>query len=65
MQADSDLKTQWKMKLLLTDEGTVDSVEGELITLTDFDPFSVGVSPSLKLALFERKTETNIWQSLC
>ncbi|CAE7941594.1 yfkN [Symbiodinium necroappetens] len=43
VKADSDLKTQWKMKLLLTDEGTVDSVEGELITLTDFDPFSVGV----------------------
>ena len=43
------MKTQWKMKLLLTDDGMVDSVEGELITLTDFDPFSVGVPPSLQI----------------
>ena len=50
-QADSDLKTQWKMKLLLRDDGSVDSVEGELITLTDFDPFSIGLQQASNIAL--------------
>jgi len=43
VKADSDLKTQWVMTLMLTDEGKVESVEGKLLALTDADPFSPGL----------------------
>ena len=43
LKADSDLKTQWVMTMLLTDEGSVESIEGKLLSLTDSDPFSPSV----------------------
>jgi len=39
VKAASDLKTQWIMTLYLDDNGKVDSVDGNLLSLTDADPF--------------------------
>jgi len=38
-KAASDLKTQWIMTLWLNNEGRVETVDGQLISLTDADPF--------------------------
>eukprot|EP00435_Cladocopium_sp_Y103_P008141 s1861_g2.t1 len=47
LKADSDLKTQWVMTVLLTEELRsviqVQSIEGKLLSLTDSDPFSPSV----------------------
>mmetsp|Transcript_85217 Transcript_85217/g.182650 ORF Transcript_85217/g.182650 Transcript_85217/m.182650 type:complete len:639 (-) Transcript_85217:136-2052(-) len=42
-KADSDLKTQWVMTLWLDDDGTVNSVDGQLLSLTDVDPFDMDI----------------------
>jgi len=39
VKAASDLKTQWVMSLFLDDDGKVESVDGNLLSLTDADPF--------------------------
>ncbi|CAK9087581.1 unnamed protein product [Durusdinium trenchii] len=43
LKADSDLKTQWVMTMMLDDEGFSESIEGKLLSLTDQDPFSPSV----------------------
>eukprot|EP00420_Gonyaulax_spinifera_P004421 CAMPEP_0197936288 /NCGR_PEP_ID=MMETSP1439-20131203/114697_1 /TAXON_ID=66791 /ORGANISM="Gonyaulax spinifera, Strain CCMP409" /LENGTH=654 /DNA_ID=CAMNT_0043559255 /DNA_START=60 /DNA_END=2024 /DNA_ORIENTATION=+ len=42
-KADSDLKTQWVVSLFLNDDATVESVDGQLVSLTDQDPFDKGI----------------------
>lgn len=39
IKADSDLKTQWIMTLWLGEDGSVESVDGRLLSLTEADPF--------------------------
>jgi len=55
VKAASDLKTQWVMSLFLGDNGKVESVDGQLLSLTDADPFDEDMHD--KVVQWEEKAE--------
>jgi len=46
-KAASDLKSQWIVTLWLDDAGKVESIDGEMLSLTDADPFNVDMHDTI------------------
>lgn len=61
-KAASDLKTQWILTLWLDDKGKVESVDGELISLTDADPFDMEMHD--KIVDWEEKGEKEMGRKI-